>query len=74
MNNLAPLRYCPRVQGKLNWMPGYIYIQYLKDMDIMMSDMIWQCTGMQFSCCYKISKNHIVTQRICLFQFEKRNP
>ena len=22
MNNLAPMRNCPGVQGKLNWMPG----------------------------------------------------
>ena len=29
MNNLAPMKNRPGggVQGKLNWMPGYIYIQ-----------------------------------------------
>ena len=23
MNNLAPMKNCPGVQGNLNWMPGY---------------------------------------------------
>ena len=23
MNNLAPMKICPGVQGNLNWMPGY---------------------------------------------------
>ena len=23
MNNLAPMKFCPGVQGNLNWMPGY---------------------------------------------------
>ena len=29
MNDLAPIKNCPGVQGNLNWMPGYYKLQVL---------------------------------------------
>ena len=32
MNNLAPMKNCPVVQGNLNWMPGHIAFVYLPEL------------------------------------------